>query len=170
MRLCSGRLQAAIWSCRSCWEKFWCIWAASWASMVFPQALFRSAGNRSMWVLITTLINTVLSINFHANVTIERKLLLSQHEIPGWLHDDLNIICLRSHNLLHASFRASSRWSRYFMTHMFGFVVKLQNKCLHSSVYQIVPELWCVLSNTIISFVFEHCTHLIQLWLYCLVL
>lgn len=42
MRLCSGRLQAAMWSCRSCWEKFWCIWAASWASIVFPQALFRS--------------------------------------------------------------------------------------------------------------------------------
>lgn len=44
MRLCSGRLQAAMWSCRSCCEKFWCIWAASWASMVFPQALFKSAG------------------------------------------------------------------------------------------------------------------------------
>lgn len=46
MRLCSGRLQAAMWSCRSCWEKFWCICAASWASMVFPQALFKSAGKR----------------------------------------------------------------------------------------------------------------------------
>lgn len=49
MRLCSGRLQAAMWSCRSCWEKFWCIWAASWASMLFPQALFRSDGRRSLW-------------------------------------------------------------------------------------------------------------------------
>lgn len=51
MRLCSGRLQAAMWSCRSCWEKFWCIWAASWASMLFPQALFRSEGRRSLWQL-----------------------------------------------------------------------------------------------------------------------
>lgn len=52
MRLCSGRLQAAMWSCKSCWEKFWCIWAASWASMVFPQALFRSAGEkRSLWIM-----------------------------------------------------------------------------------------------------------------------
>lgn len=42
MRLCSGRLHASMWSCRSCWEKFWCICAASWASMAFPQALFRS--------------------------------------------------------------------------------------------------------------------------------
>lgn len=49
MRLCSGRLQAAMWSWRSCWEKFWCIWAASWASMLFPQALFRSDGRRSLW-------------------------------------------------------------------------------------------------------------------------
>lgn len=49
MRLCSGRLQAAMWSCRSCWEKFWCIRAASWASMLFPQALFRSDGRRSLW-------------------------------------------------------------------------------------------------------------------------
>lgn len=31
-----------MWSWSSCCEKFWCIWAASWASMAFPQALFRS--------------------------------------------------------------------------------------------------------------------------------
>lgn len=42
MRLCSGRLHAAMWSCSSCWEKFWCICAASWASIVFPRALFKS--------------------------------------------------------------------------------------------------------------------------------
>lgn len=43
MRLCSGRLQASMWSWRSCCEKFWCICAASCASMALPQALFRSA-------------------------------------------------------------------------------------------------------------------------------
>lgn len=42
IRLCSGRLHASMWSCRSCCEKFWCICAASCASMAFPQALFRS--------------------------------------------------------------------------------------------------------------------------------
>jgi hypothetical protein len=33
-----------MWSWSSCCEKFWCICAASWASMAFPQALFRSEG------------------------------------------------------------------------------------------------------------------------------
>lgn len=60
MRLCSGRLQAAMWSCRSCWEKFWCIWAASWASMVFPHALFRSDGNRALWIPKDTLEKSTL--------------------------------------------------------------------------------------------------------------
>lgn len=52
MRLCSGRLQAAMWSCSSCWEKFWCIWAASWASIVFPRALFKSTSTtqgQNLW-------------------------------------------------------------------------------------------------------------------------
>lgn len=50
MRLCSGRLQASMWSCSSCWEKFWCICAASWASMAFPHALFRSVNGAGVIV------------------------------------------------------------------------------------------------------------------------
>lgn len=42
IKLCSGRLHASMWSWRSCCEKFWCICAASCASIAFPQALFRS--------------------------------------------------------------------------------------------------------------------------------
>lgn len=60
IRLCSGRLQAAIWSCRSCWEKFWCICAASCASIEFPQALFKSVQTNTRHLCLNTDVDATL--------------------------------------------------------------------------------------------------------------
>lgn len=71
-----------MWSCSSCCEKFWCICAASWASMAFPHALFRSEDGAGVTVYFITRVAKLIPTQGRQELLSEILSLETQEDHP----------------------------------------------------------------------------------------